>query len=87
MHLVIEYVARELNPEQYANLDYSFNNYNRNEDFFDLSVFWLCVHLFIELGLRKSFKSGLAFMDNEKFNNTLMPSIKDSLSRFNKPLN
>ncbi|CAD8156471.1 unnamed protein product [Paramecium octaurelia] len=73
---IVEYLVQQLDPEQYINLDYSFNQLNRMCDFYEQMVFWMAIHILFHLNYRRILKQNISFIETEKFQNTLMPSIK-----------
>ncbi|CAD8071356.1 unnamed protein product [Paramecium primaurelia] len=72
---IVEYLVQQLNPEQYINIDYSFNQFNRMCDFYQQMVFWMTTHILFHLNYRRIQKQNVSFIETEKFQNTLVPSI------------
>ncbi|CAD8078911.1 unnamed protein product [Paramecium sonneborni] len=73
---IVEYLVQQLDPEQYINLDYSYNQFNRMSDYYEQMVFWMTIHILFNLNYRRILKQNISFIETQKFQNALMPSIK-----------
>ncbi|CAD8073919.1 unnamed protein product [Paramecium sonneborni] len=73
---IVEYLIQQLDPEQYKNLDYSYNQFNRMCDYYEQMVFWMTIHILFNLNYRRILKQNVSFIETDKFKNTLMPQIK-----------